>query len=472
MLWKASREAGIVTRFFPEFAPSNQGPAAGPDGPAAWEHRPMTDTQDLNDTLVALSTRSKQDQTEEQQARLRADMDRLAVLETHDPALAKALYGDDWQTQVEAHRRDGERAEFVFTVSIVLTALGGILFGWYILLGGTRLLIRLARCIAGKLGHQRTGGETTTEGQTAPAAVNKAPGPTDAVPEPGDTSDPCASDPQDSKGRPLATSHCGPRFLGSQENEETLPYRRIVNPMQDHCLGNMVESVSSGYLVHGASVPPPGVATDSAVETLPMLLDREEEEGLEEFSHWEESLKSQAAAVEKQMAEVKEVAQRVRDSAAEGSEPVNQALLSLSDQISAIREFASDQKDRVEKLQNGYDWNIIRTFCLRIIRCIDNIELQMTSASGAIDQEHPFAEIRDELLFALESSGVEQFEPEVKSQFRGQERRAEAAKEKQSTKNRALKGCIAKVIKPGYQYILDEETQRVVRTARVKLYGG
>ena len=256
------------------------------------------------------------------------------------------------------------------------------------------------------------------------------------------------------------------------ENEETLPYRRIVNTIQDHSLGNMVESVDSGPPHGGVSAPPTGATQESAIERLPVPPDSDEQEGVEEFSHWEDSLKSQAAAVEKQMAEVKELAKHARESAAEGSEPVNQALLSLNDQISAIREFASGQQDRVEKLQNGYDWSIIRTFCLRIIRCIDNIETQMTSASGAIDENHPFAEIRDELLFALESSGVEQFEPKVKSPFQGQERSAEAVKERQSTQKRALKGCIAKIIKPGYQYIVDEETRRVVRTARVKLYAG
>ncbi|MCH8193957.1 MAG: hypothetical protein IIA65_08060 [Planctomycetes bacterium] len=312
MLWKGSREAGILIGFLPEFAQSNQGPAAGADAPAAWEHRPMTDTQDLNDALVALSTRSKQDQTKEQQARLRTDMARLAVLETHDPALAKALYGDDWQTQVEAHRREGERAEFVFTLSIVLTALGGILFGGCVLLGGTRLLIRVARCIARKLGPQRTGGEVATEDHKAPATVNEAPGPTDGVAEPGDTADPCASDPENSKGRPLATFRCGPRFLGSEENDETLPYRRVLNPLQDHCLGNMVESVSSGFPAHGTSGHRSLPGQDSTTHTLSMLLDREEEEGRDEYRHWEESLESQAAAVEKQMAEVKELAKHPR----------------------------------------------------------------------------------------------------------------------------------------------------------------
>ena len=81
------------------------------------------------------------------------------------------------------------------------------------------------------------------------------------------------------------------------------------------------------------------------------------------------------------------------------------------------------------------------------------------------------SDIRDELLFALESSSVEQFDLEQDSVFSGQERLAEAIKEKESTDNPELKGRIAQVVKPGYQYVLDDENVKVVRTARVKLYG-
>ena len=37
-----------------------------------------------------------------------ADIDKLAVLQSYDPFLAKALYGEDWQAKVEAHRRQGD----------------------------------------------------------------------------------------------------------------------------------------------------------------------------------------------------------------------------------------------------------------------------------------------------------------------------------------------------------------------------
>jgi molecular chaperone GrpE (heat shock protein) len=80
-------------------------------------------------------------------------------------------------------------------------------------------------------------------------------------------------------------------------------------------------------------------------------------------------------------------------------------------------------------------------------------------------------EIRDELLFALESSGIEQFMPELHSPYRGQERSAEAVKEKEPCGDSESAGKIASIIKPGYQYVIDEENVKVVRTARVKLYG-
>ena len=34
-----------------------------------------------------------------------------------------------------------------------------------------------------------------------------------------------------------------------------------------------------------------------------------------------------------------------------------------------------------------------------------------------------------------------------------------------------MKGKIAEVIKPGYQYVIDDENVKIVRTARVKLFG-
>ncbi|MBA7689270.1 Protein GrpE [subsurface metagenome] len=185
----------------------------------------------------------------------------------------------------------------------------------------------------------------------------------------------------------------------------------------------------------------------------------------------EDSLETQTEDFEKQVQEIKQMAQRVQQAAVEHSGPLNNTLVELTQEVAAIREYASNQQDRVKKLQEGYDWNIIKTFCLRIIRCVDNLESRISRLSEQDVKASNLDEIRDELVFALESSGVERFEPEINSDYRGQEKIAEAVKEKEHCDDPNLTGKIAKVIRPGYQYFIDEENVKVVRTAQVKLFG-
>jgi len=138
--------------------------------------------------------------------------------------------------------------------------------------------------------------------------------------------------------------------------------------------------------------------------------------------------------------------------------------------MAAIREYASTQQDRVKKLQEGYDWNIIKNFCMRVIRCLDNLDNRIRTLSGNNGEAVELHEIRDELLFALESSGIEQFEPEINSDYHGQEKHAEAVKERESCDDPNLAGKIAKVVRPGYQYFIDDENVRIVRPAMVMLF--
>ncbi|MHC4241925.1 MAG: nucleotide exchange factor GrpE [Planctomycetota bacterium] len=151
-------------------------------------------------------------------------------------------------------------------------------------------------------------------------------------------------------------------------------------------------------------------------------------------------------------------------------DPLNSTLMELTEQVAAIREYASQQQDRVEKLQGGYDWNITKNFCLRVIRCVDNLEKRINRLRKQNINPTVLQEVHDELLFVLESSGVEQFRPEINSDYRGQERFAEVTKDRQPSEDKNMTDKIAKVIRPGYRYVIDEENVKVVRTAQVKLF--
>jgi molecular chaperone GrpE (heat shock protein) len=184
----------------------------------------------------------------------------------------------------------------------------------------------------------------------------------------------------------------------------------------------------------------------------------------------EKVLNAQKEKIEQQVSEFKQMAETVKQ-AAERSEPIGNFVKDLTGQVSAIRDYALTQQERIKKLQDGYDWNIIKTFGLKVIRSIDNLGDRIERFKNISVDTEDLEEIRDELVFGLESSGIEQYEPEIDSNYSGQEKIAEAVKERQSTDKPEMKGKIAAVVKPGYRHFIDDENFKVVRAARVKLYG-
>ncbi len=250
---------------------------------------------------------------------------------------------------------------------------------------------------------------------------------------------PKSADP-DEESEKIGLLYCDKKSLSPKKQEKLSKSKSDLNvKMFDKLEQNIRQTISSGYQQNALKV--------------------------------HDSLKVQNKNLEKQVLEVRQMAQLIKEASLGNSEPVKTSLDELTQQVSAIREYASYQQDRIEKLQEGYDWNIIKTFCLGVIRSLDNLEDRIGRMSEQGVDTTDLEEIKDELIFALESSGVEQFKPEIDSDYRGQEKMAEVVKDKQSTKTRKMKGKIAEVIKPGYRYVIDDENIKIVRKARVKLFG-
>lgn len=185
----------------------------------------------------------------------------------------------------------------------------------------------------------------------------------------------------------------------------------------------------------------------------------------------EQMIKEQFSSLEKQITEVKTMANDSAKTEVEETKEYDKTLTQLTRQVAAINEFASKQQEKVKKLQEGYDWNIIKNFTIRIIRCIDNLEATIEAMTNNNEDTTILEDTRDDFLFALESSGVEQYKPELNSEYRGQEKFAEAISQRQVTPEQMLKGKIANIIRPGYKFMIDDENFKIVRTSQVKLYG-
>jgi len=419
-------------------APSTE-PNASAQSSDEWVPLELGDQNLLDKTLQALHTKSDEELARERQERLRAEIETLAVADNNDPELATALYGENWRAEVDKYKKQNQQREFFFTLSIVLSALGGAISVICVVIAGIRGVRHLSR---------REQPEEVERLEVLPKTPTaETPAAQDIVTPPGQRPQ---LDSQRQRMQPrakLGIPFPSPRFDVNMENPDSLPYKRRVE----------LDLPSDCRILAGRE------HTDKDTPYDP--------EEASAFEASKQQIKSQTERIEKEIESIKKKAKRKHKDADNQQEPINSALQDLNKQLSAIREYASSQQDRVEKLQNGYDWNIIRNFCLRIIRCIDNLETRIALLNEDGENTDHLDEVRDELLFALESSGVEQYEPELNSPFRGQEKQAEAVKEKEPCEDSERWGYVARIIKAGYQYVIDEDNVKIVRAARVKLFG-
>ena len=390
----------------------------------------------------------------EQKERLIADLDRLAAGQLDAHPYADVLYGENWRDEVRKHIKRQEVNEFVLTGSVVCASIGGITFGLCLIVGVARLLLAVISRLAGA-----AAGPDLADSQGSPENAGGG------IKEPPDASYVRAA--KAGGFRPCSGGDSAP---GDDEND--CGDSRTARPPRERKKIAVVVSEKKT----AKSEEAPSIAAERGVSD--MVGSRENEavnqtvltQRRDDAATLEESLKAHAKELERQMDEFKRM-HNAQQSAAEQSGPFNGALEDLTEQVSAIREYASAQQERVEKLQDGYDWSIIRTFCLRVIRCIDNLEGRIERLSEDDAETKHLEEVRDELIFALESSGVEQFRPDVNSVYRGQEKSTEAVKEREDCDDEAKAGTIAKVVRPGYRYFIDEGNLKVIRSAQVKLFG-
>jgi molecular chaperone GrpE (heat shock protein) len=412
---------------------------------------------------------------QEQQERLLADLERLATGSKDVYPFAEILYGANWRQEVDKYKKRKETRELVVTSSILSVVAGGAIVGWWLLVGLGQGIIslsskfkKLVARLFRKLRKPRAK-RLVEGGEKEEAGLEQVRGLTDFESCGGVSGEVV----EDGSGQGQANSEAATnggwgRFGGSGKRG-----RAGTSVLENKKIAVLLSDRESEEFEERLAVEPEGLKSEQEEQTRPGggVRTTSPPDSCEDSAGLEDSLKAQTESLEKQIAEFKRMTETVQQTAIEHSEPLNEKLRELTEQVAAIRDYASAQQDRVEKLQDGYDWNIIRNFCLRIIRCIDNLEERMRQLSEQDVETGQMEEVRDELIFALESSGVERFEPQINSDYRGQEKRAEVVKEKEYSEKPKMTGKVAQVIRPGYQYVIDEDNVKVVRTAQVKLYG-
>ena len=346
----------------------------------------------------------------QQPERLKADIADLANGVKQPHVMADLLYGPGWKNQVNQYRSRMEITENIAIASTICVAAGVIVAIGF----SSRIVIRriIAKKGAGTLDLDNI--ETTAD---APVHADK----------------PQSVDEDDESVEKLPLKH-------KEKRKNEVGYFEAASIKADKKESKPMVSVTTPEKVQ---------------EPTPPSAPQEKQTGFADFTSDFESPAQQPAVA------------TLMSTAPVGTD----SLTELTQEMSAIREFASQQQDQVRRLQDGYDWNIIKRFCIRFIRCVDNLDTRIERLEKEKQETMALEDVRDELVFALESSGVEQFEPEVETDYKGNEKTVEAVKTRQKTTNAKLKGKIAKVVRPGYQYVVSDNDVKIVRCSQVKLYG-
>jgi molecular chaperone GrpE (heat shock protein) len=405
-----------------------------------WLRTPPRERSELPPILEDNGTAMTREQLwQEQQERLKADLGKLATGEMAAHPLADVLYGENWQNELREYKKQNERNEHIMTGSIVCMTMGGSIYAGWLLLWTFRFVKKFSS------GPKRLITKVKTRKKVEVESQKQIEDDPEALPQ-------------------------------EQKTKEKL----IQLDKHTEISGNSDQKIP--LKVQGGTKTleraPNRVKISNGTEKINKLLSDEKTAVIKTTANWGKQRSETKEHTKPLNSAINEFTQQVsaiqsgkqRSETDEQAKPLDSAISELTQQVSAIREYAACQQDRLEKLQDGYDWNIIRTFCLRVIRCIDNLESRINRLGEEDGKAMHLEEIRDELIFALESSGIEQFEPEVNSEYRGQEKFAEAVKDKQESDNPEQAGNIAKVIRPGYQYFINEENVKVVRPAQVKLF--
>ncbi len=365
----------------------------------------------------------------EQKERLLADMDQLAAGEMPVYPFAEDFYGHNWESEITKYKKQKEWKEFLFSSSIVCASIGGAITGWILLLGIARLVLKFVKFLKNSVSK---GNETENpEDESDIEGLEK-----DEIKE--------TENEEHFSDISNVLVNSGWQYAGSFDNDQKRLKKRKRIPMKNRSQNESANNENS---------------TES------IAAEEKEENKIRQVTENEKSVTENKTESETIVTNNDDITRALGHST-----HIDTTLKDLTQQVTAIREYAANQQYRLERLQDGYDWNIIKTFCLRIIRCIDNIETRITRLSEEDVQATHLDEVKDELVFALESGGIEQFEPKVNTYYRGQEKIAEAIKEKVHSKDPNNKGKIEKVLKPGYQLYIDDENVKIVRPAQVRIY--
>jgi hypothetical protein len=152
-----------------------------------------------------------------------------------------------------------------------------------------------------------------------------------------------------------------------------------------------------------------------------------------------------------------------------GLKRMDQEMVRIENLVSGMREYLQESNQQIVRLQEGYDYAVLKRFVKPVIQVANGLEFMEPRLAGRPEAEEVRALWLD-LLDSLEQNGVERLQVEKNDSFSEIRKIAEATTTKEFTSDPELVGKVAEVVRPGYCYVYNHDKERLVVPAQVKLY--
>lgn len=136
-------------------------------------------------------------------------------------------------------------------------------------------------------------------------------------------------------------------------------------------------------------------------------------------------------------------------------------ILEIKNQLNALQNYSFENKEKIKRFENGYDWKIQKEFVMDIINTIEYLEKQ----NKKIKNNDIEVAIED-LNIMLENNSI--YKIELDADYKGQEIKAKVASI-ELTIDASKNYIIKKILKNGY-YIEINEKDKVIKPAEIIIY--
>ncbi len=145
-----------------------------------------------------------------------------------------------------------------------------------------------------------------------------------------------------------------------------------------------------------------------------------------------------------------------------------ETVVGVNGSIGGIRDYLSENNKTLQRFQAGYDYQILKNFVRQIARVISDLDQKIEKAPN--ESKEALKEAREDLVELLERNGIEQIVPALDTSREGKEKEIEVSSEKVKTDDPGKRNLIALVERVGYRYEFNDEQEKIIQAAQVKLY--